>query len=91
MGSSAERAGGTSVDLLEASADSVQSLDAAFNAGFETENQLGELQSVEPIAPLPSGGQTVPVNGPSFETYTVERGDNLWTIAKRNNVSMNEL
>ena len=91
MGSSAERAGGTSVDLLEASADSVQSLDAAFNAGFETENQLGELQSVEPIAPLPSGGQTVPVNGPSFETYTVERGDNLWTIAKRNNVSLNEL
>lgn len=99
MGPSAEGAGGTSVDLLEASADSVQSLDAAFNAGFEAENQLGELQSVEPIAPLPSGGssggssggQTVPVNGPSFETYTVESGDNLWTIAKRNNVSLNEL
>jgi len=95
MGSSAEGAGGTSVDLLEASADSVQSLDAAFNAGFGAINQFGELQSVEPIAPLPSGGpsggQTVSVNGPSFETYTVERGDNLWTIAKRNNVSLNEL
>ncbi|MGB0334682.1 MAG: LysM peptidoglycan-binding domain-containing protein [Opitutales bacterium] len=95
MGSSAVGAGGTSVDLLEASADSVQSLDAAFNAGFGAENQFGELQSVEPIAPLPSGGpsggQTVSVNGPSFETYTVERGDNLWTIAKRNNVSLNEL
>ncbi len=29
--------------------------------------------------------------GPSFETYTVKKGDNLWTIAKRSNVSLNEL
>jgi LysM repeat protein len=35
--------------------------------------------------------QTVPVAGPSFETYTVQKGDNLWTIARRFNVPLNEL
>lgn len=72
-------------------------LDAAFNAGFD-DGDFGEFDDVEPITPLsrqsgqsgPSG-QSVRVAGESFETYTVKSGDNLWTIAKRNNVSLNEL
>lgn len=80
-------------------------LDAAFNAGMENgdfapEGEFGEFDDVAPIESLSSqrasdrtdrSGQSVPVAGESFETYTVKSGDNLWTIAKRNNVSLNEL
>jgi LysM repeat protein len=54
-------------------------------------SEFDDVAPVEPIAPLADGGQIVPVAGPSFETYTVKKGDNLWTIAKRSNVSLNEL
>ncbi len=72
-------------------------LGGAFNAGFEDGsvapegNDFSEFDAIAPVAPLPDEGQTVPVAGPSFETYTVKKGDNLWTIAKRSNVSLNEL
>lgn len=77
-------------------------LDAAFNAGFEdgrpavdsAANEFSEFDNVAPLTPLTpltSGGQSVQVAGPSFEAYTVEKGDNLWSIAKRYNVSLNEL
>lgn len=92
---------GTSGGLLEATGQgSGSGLGAAFNAGFEdaglaTEgNDFSEFDNVapvEPIAPLSAEGQTVQVEGASFETYTVKKGDNLWTIAKRSNVSLNEL
>lgn len=76
-----------------------EGLDAAFNAGFDdgryapdsSGNEFGEFENVAPIAPLPYGSQTVNVAGSSFETYTVKKGDNLWSIAKRYNVSLNEL
>lgn len=80
-------------------------LDSAFNAGMEDgdfapEGEFGEFDDVAPIESLSSqrdsdrsdrSGRSVPVAGESFETYTVKSGDNLWTIAKRNNVSLNEL
>jgi len=74
-------------------------LDGAFNAGFDdgryapdsSGNEFGEFDRVAPLAPLPSGTQTVDVAGASFETYTVKKGDNLWSIAKRYDVSLNEL
>ncbi|MEC8279353.1 MAG: LysM peptidoglycan-binding domain-containing protein, partial [Verrucomicrobiota bacterium] len=72
-------------------------LDSAFNAGFDDgsaapyDNDFSEFDAITPVAPLSDGGQTVPVAGPSFETYTVKKGDNLWTIARRSNVSLNEL
>ncbi|MEC7230661.1 MAG: LysM peptidoglycan-binding domain-containing protein [Verrucomicrobiota bacterium] len=72
-------------------------LDSAFNAGFDDgsaapyDNDFSEFDAITPVAPLSDGGQTVPVAGPSFETYTVRKGDNLWTIARRSNVSLNEL
>ena len=72
-------------------------LDSAFNAGFDDgsaapdDNDFSEFDAITPVAPLSDGGQTVPVAGPSFETYTVKKGDNLWTIARRFNVSLNEL
>ena len=72
-------------------------LDSAFNAGFDDGsaapdgNEFSEFDAITSIAPLSDGGQIVPVAGPSFETYTVKKGDNLWTIARRSNVSLNEL
>ena len=92
----------TKRDLIEATrtdGDDSGSLDAAFNAGFD-DGDFSEFDDVAPITPLnrQSGsgqsGQSVQVDqvaGESFETYTVKRGDNLWTIAQRNNVSLNEL
>ena len=91
----------TSGGLTEATSQvSGSGLGGAFNAGFEDgsvmpgSNDFSEFDDVAPveqIAPLSDGGQTVPVAGPSFEAYTVKKGDNLWTIARRSNVSLNEL
>ena len=88
----------TSGGLIEAIGQgSGSGLDSAFNAGFgdgssaPDDNDFSEFDAITPVAPLSDGGQTVPVAGPSFETYTVKKGDNLWTIARRSNVSLNEL
>ena len=88
----------TSGGLIEAIGQgSGSGLDSAFNAGFDDDsaapddNDFSEFDAITPVAPLYDGGQTVPVAGPSFETYTVKKGDNLWTIARRSNVSLNEL
>ena len=88
----------TSGGLIEAIGQgSGSGLDSAFNAGFDDgsaapdDNDFSEFDAITPVAPLSDGGQTVPVAGPSFETYTVKKGDNLWTIARRSNVSLNEL
>ena len=88
----------TSGGLIEAIGQGSSSgLDSAFNAGFDDgsaapdDNDFSEFDAITPVAPLSDGGQTVPVAGPSFETYTVKKGDNLWTIARRSNVSLNEL
>ena len=88
----------TSGGLIEAMGQgSGSGLDSAFNAGFDDvsaapdDNDFSEFDAITPVAPLSDGGQTVPVAGPSFETYTVKKGDNLWTIARRSNVSLNEL
>ncbi len=69
-------------------------LDPAFNAGFEDNryaprDEFSEFEPIEPIRPLDS--LTVNVAGTSMETYTVKKGDSLWSISKRYNVSMSEL
>jgi LysM repeat protein len=73
-------------------------LDSAFNAGLDDgryapqrpSGEFNEFDDIAPLEPLTSG-QTVNIAGPSFETYTVKKGDSLWAISKRYNVSLNEL
>ncbi|MFP4156898.1 MAG: LysM peptidoglycan-binding domain-containing protein [Opitutales bacterium] len=72
-------------------------LDPAFNAGFEDERyaprgEFSEFDGIEPLEPLRAdSAPTVDVDGASFETYTVKKGDSLWAISKRYDVSLKEL
>ncbi|HAV14676.1 MAG TPA: hypothetical protein DCX06_14460 [Opitutae bacterium] len=80
-------------DLIEATRiDSGSTLDSAFNAGIEGDfspnNDFGDITPVDPVVPV---APTVSVAGPSYETYTVKKGDSLWAISKRYSVSLNEL
>jgi LysM repeat protein len=81
------------------------SIDPAFNAGFDASEdgryapsrpdvEFTEFEEVTPqLEPIVSdpAGSTVDVAGPSFESYTIKKGDSLWAISKRYNVSLNEL
>lgn len=81
------------------------SFDPAFNAGYDASSEgryaptrpdveFSEFEEVTPqLAPIVSEtvAPTVAVAGPSFESYTVKKGDNLWAISKRYNVSLNDL
>jgi len=51
---------------------------------------LGPLDPIDSLEPL-SNQQTVDIAGPSFQSYTIKRGDNLWSLSKRFGVSLNEL
>jgi LysM repeat protein len=81
------------------------SIDPAFNAGFDSgengryapsrpEVEFTEFEGVtpqlEPLVPEVAA-PTVDIAGPSFESYTIKKGDSLWAISKRYNVSLNEL
>lgn len=98
MNSSVQGASRSTTEGLIPATRSGDGLDDAFNAGFddgryvsESSGDISDFDDVAPITPLPAGGQTVDVAGASFETYTVKKGDNLWSIAKRYNISLNEL
>lgn len=81
------------------------SIDPAFNAGFDASAdgryapnrpsmEFTEFEEVTPqLEPIVSETvvSTVDIAGPSFETYTVKKGDSLWAISKSQNVSLNEL
>jgi len=66
-------------------------LDPAFNGGLSSSSGL-EFEEFEGITPkLSPLSPTVDIAGPSFELYTVRKGDSLWGISKRKNVSLEDL
>jgi len=79
----------------------VGGLDSAFNAGIESDpgtRSFAPIDTSEPLEPLSRADSfgspqavTVDVAGAGFETYTVKRGDSLWSISRNYNVSLNEL
>ena len=71
-------------------------LDPAFNAGLDSapDAEFSEFERVTPkLSPiLPDAtSSSVEVAGSSFKIHTVQKGDSLWAISKRNNVSLDEL
>ena len=91
--SSVTGAARTNGDLITATRiEEGSTLDAAFNAGIES-NEFAEFDNVTTLEPIPStvDAPTVAVSGPSFEAYTVKKGDSLWAISKSYSVSLNEL
>ena len=89
-----------SKDLISTTSLNVgDGLDTAFNAGIEStdsnsstlkEKTLG-VDDVAALEPVVSESQTVEILGASFEDYIVIQGDSLWSIAKRFNISVDEL
>jgi LysM repeat protein len=80
-------------------------IDPAFNSGFDTSSdgryapnrpavissEFGEeVPRLQPVA-SETVVSTVDIAGPSFQSYTIKKGDNLWALSKRYNVSLNEL
>lgn len=92
MKSSVDGAARTQVDLIPATrTGGGQGLDSAFNAGLDAEPiEFAPIDPIDPIEPF-TPGQTVDVAGPGTQSYTIKKGDNLWSISKRYNVSLNEL
>ena len=84
---------------------SVDRLDPAFNAGMDAggdsrdapnrpDAEFAEFDNMTPqLEPIvaETDVSTIDVTGPSFQGYTVKKGDSLWAISRRYNVSLNEL
>jgi len=73
-------------------------LDAAFNAGFDSTatDDFGVVEPLEPMQPLEplqpiSAGPTLILADAGYQSYTVKKGDSLWSIARRYSVSLDEL
>jgi LysM repeat protein len=81
-------------------------IDPAFNAGYDASaearstpnrpagDEFSEFNGVTPeLEPVvaESAANVVNVEGPTFESYTIEKGDSLWAISKRFNTSLKEL
>jgi LysM repeat protein len=81
------------------------SLNPAFNAGPDSDSdvrfapirsgtEFSEFERVTPkLSPILSepASSTVDIAGPSFKIHTVQKGDSLWAISKRYNISLDEL
>lgn len=81
-------------------------IDPAFNAGYDASaearstpnrpagDEFSEFNGVTPeLEPVvaESAANVVNVEGPTFESYTIEKGDSLWAISNRFNTSLKEL
>ena len=81
-------------------------LDPAFNAGLADdtegrfspirpgESEFSEFEGITPkLSPILTepAASTVDVAGPSFKIHTVQKGESLWAISRRYNVSLDDL
>lgn len=91
------------LDLIPAveGVDAGATIDASFNAdiGVGASDLNDRVEPTRPTNNLDNGGMasvddlntTVDIAGPSFESYTIQKGDSLWAISRRKNVSLNDI
>ena len=93
-----------STDTLPSGRSTDSFLDPSFNAGLDSAPdglaptgpgaEFSEFEGVTPkLSPILTDpvSSTVEIAGPSFKIHTVQKGDSLWAISRRNNVSVDEL
>lgn len=93
----------SNLDLIPA-ADEIfddSTIDASFNADIDVEASDSN-DRVEPTRPtnnldnesissMDDLNTTIDIAGPSYELYTIQKGDSLWAISRRKNVSLNDI
>lgn len=91
------------IDLIPAvdEVDVGTTIDASFNAdiGLGSTDLNDRVEPTRPTINQDNGGMasmddlntTVDIAGPSFESYTIQKGDSLWAISRRKNVSLNDI
>ena len=91
------------LDLIPAveEVDAGTTIDASFNAdiGVGASDLNDRVEPTRPTNNLDNAGMasmddfntTVDIAGPSYESYTIQKGDSLWAISRRKNVSLNDI
>ena len=90
------------LDLIPAvEVDAGTTIDASFNAdiGVGASDLNHRVEPTRPTNNLDYAGMasmddfntTVDIAGPSYESYTIQKGDSLWAISRRKNVSLNDI
>ena len=85
------------------SVDADSTIDASNNADidFDTSDTNSRVEPTRPssnvdgeneeITSIADVNTIIDVAGPSYELYTIQKGDNLWAISRRKNVSLNDI
>lgn len=87
---------GSAGDLLS-TGGSGSSLESAFNGGLSSDRPGAEFSEFEKVTPILSpiitdtASSTVELSGAGVKIHTVQKGDSLWAISRRYNVSVNDL
>ena len=93
----------SNLDLIQATDEILNdtTIDASFNADIDV-GASDSNDRVEPTRPtnnldnesissMDDLNTTIDIAGPSYELYTIQKGDSLWAISRRKNVSLNDI
>ena len=93
----------SNLDLIPATDEILDdtTIDASFNADidFGASDSNGRVEPTRPtnnvddesISSMDDLNTTIDIAGPSYELYTIQKGDSLWAISRRKNVSLNDI
>ena len=93
----------SNLDLIPAADETLDdtTIDASFNADidFGASDLNGRVEPTRPtnnvddesISSMDDLNTTIDIAGPSYELYTIQKGDSLWAISRRKNVSLNDI
>ena len=93
----------SNLDLIPATDEILDdtTIDASFNADidFGASDSNDRVEPTRPtnnldnesISSMDDLNTTIDIAGPSYELYTIQKGDSLWAISRRKNVSLNDI